>query len=235
MAHDVSEPEVDPGNLGADQPALTRQPTSDGTEAPPGTRVDATEAEAREVAEAARETEWDRPSFAKGLYLGPVRPLPDPPAPARRPPTTSSAARRSSPSCARSARSSTASAIEREDRIPDDYLKALADIGAFGMKIPQRVRRPRADHGLLRQGADAGRLGAPEPRRAGVGAPVDRRTRAGEDVRHRGAEAAVPAPLRRRARSPRSCSPSPTSAPTRPGWPRRPRSPRTARRTCSTA
>ena len=47
---------------------------------------------------------------------------------------------------------------------------------------------------------------------------------AGQAGRHGGAEAAVPAPLRRRARSPRSCSPSPTSGRTRPGWraPRRP-------------
>ncbi len=32
--------------------------------------VNATAEEARAVAEAARETEWNRPSFAKGLYLG---------------------------------------------------------------------------------------------------------------------------------------------------------------------
>ena len=31
---------------------------------------EATAADARAVAEAARETSWDRPSFAKGLYLG---------------------------------------------------------------------------------------------------------------------------------------------------------------------
>lgn len=31
--------------------------------------VNATAEEARAVAEAARETEWNRPSFAKGLYL----------------------------------------------------------------------------------------------------------------------------------------------------------------------
>jgi hypothetical protein len=34
------------------------------------TTRDVGEREAREVAEAARETEWDRPSFAKKLYLG---------------------------------------------------------------------------------------------------------------------------------------------------------------------
>ena len=32
--------------------------------------IEVTEQQSREVAEAARETEWQRPSFAKGLYLG---------------------------------------------------------------------------------------------------------------------------------------------------------------------
>src|SRR5689334_11169531 len=33
-------------------------------------RVDATERESRAVVEAAREKGWERPSFARGLYLG---------------------------------------------------------------------------------------------------------------------------------------------------------------------
>jgi hypothetical protein len=70
MTHDVSETEIEPRPAGGDQPASARQSASDGPEAPPGTRVDATAEEARELAEAAREAEWDRPSFAKGLYLG---------------------------------------------------------------------------------------------------------------------------------------------------------------------
>ena len=35
-----------------------------------GRKVEVTEREAREVAEAAREYGWDRPSFARELYLG---------------------------------------------------------------------------------------------------------------------------------------------------------------------
>ena len=46
--------------------------------------AEVSEREAREVAEAARETEWTRPSFAKELYLGRFDLSPDPPAPARR-------------------------------------------------------------------------------------------------------------------------------------------------------
>ena len=61
MAHDVSDTEVEPRTAGGDKPARTGQPERGGTGAPPGSRVDATEAEARQLAEAAREAEWNRP------------------------------------------------------------------------------------------------------------------------------------------------------------------------------
>ena len=38
--------------------------------APPPAAVEVSEKQAREVAEAARESGWSRPSFAKELYLG---------------------------------------------------------------------------------------------------------------------------------------------------------------------
>jgi hypothetical protein len=44
----------------------TQSPSSQ----PPGSRREATEREARRVAEEARETTWTGPSFAKELYLG---------------------------------------------------------------------------------------------------------------------------------------------------------------------
>ena len=92
--------------------------------------------EARELAEASRETEWTRPSFAKGLYLGRfdidlIHPHP----------------RSDADDEARSeeflAKLQTVvdgidgDRIEREAKIPDETFKALADIGAFGMKIPR--------------------------------------------------------------------------------------------------
>ena len=63
-----------------------------------------TEAEARQVAEQARETDWHLPSFGKQLFLGDfqldlISPHPQPDAGAR-----SSAARSSAPGCASSAR-----------------------------------------------------------------------------------------------------------------------------------
>jgi hypothetical protein len=47
----------------------TPQVAADGTTTEP-VKQDVSERQAREVAEAARETEWTRPSFAKELYLG---------------------------------------------------------------------------------------------------------------------------------------------------------------------
>ncbi len=128
MTHDVSETEVEP---------RARQSESDGPGAPPGTRVDATAEEARELAEAAREAEWDRPSFAKGLYLGRfdldlVHPHPRGAAEDVERGDAFLAELRAVCEKLDGQR------IEREDRIPDEFLAALSDIGTFGMKIPRQ-------------------------------------------------------------------------------------------------
>jgi alkylation response protein AidB-like acyl-CoA dehydrogenase len=92
--------------------------------------------EARAVAEAARETGWDRPSFAKGLYLGSfdlslVHPWPTPdPADVER--GEAFMAR-----LTEYAQTMDGRIIEREAKIPDEYLRGLADLGVFGMKIPE--------------------------------------------------------------------------------------------------
>jgi alkylation response protein AidB-like acyl-CoA dehydrogenase len=94
------------------------------------------EQEAREVAEAARETEWTRPSFAKELYLGRfdlslIHPHPR---------TTEADAERGDEFLAKlGAYCETLDGrrIEREDRIPDDYIAGFNELGVFGMKISQ--------------------------------------------------------------------------------------------------
>ena len=99
-------------------------------------RPDPSEREAREVAESAREAGWSRPSFAKGLYLGEldlslIHPFPEPdPAAAER---GEAFLAEVEAFCA----TLDGSRIEREDRIPDEYLAGLAGLGAFGIKIPQ--------------------------------------------------------------------------------------------------
>ncbi|KAA1427348.1 acyl-CoA dehydrogenase family protein [Nocardioides antri] len=99
-------------------------------------RAEVTEREARELAEAARDQRWERPSFAKGLYLGRfdldlIHPHPRGSAEDVQSGEAFLAELRTVCESLEGAR------IEREDRVPDDYIAALADIGAFGMKIPK--------------------------------------------------------------------------------------------------
>jgi alkylation response protein AidB-like acyl-CoA dehydrogenase len=102
-----------------------------------GAPVSVDEKQARKVAEEAREAEWRKPSFGKELFLGHLRlDLIDPwPVPDKE----------------RSARGEEflgklreflgevdGNQIERDARIPDEVLRGLAGLGAFGMKIDQR-------------------------------------------------------------------------------------------------
>jgi alkylation response protein AidB-like acyl-CoA dehydrogenase len=96
---------------------------------------DVGEREARQVAEEAREADWQKPSFGKQLYLGDFRldlihPHPRP---------SDEAARRGEEFCARLREfcetSVDGAVIERDARIPDEVVKGLAATGAFGMKI----------------------------------------------------------------------------------------------------
>ena len=97
---------------------------------------DATAADARAITEAARDTSWDRPSFAKGLYLGSfdlslIHPWPE--APADDVERGEAFMTRLTDFC----RTMSGRTIERDALIPDEYLKGLADLGVFGMKIPR--------------------------------------------------------------------------------------------------
>jgi len=92
------------------------------------------ERQARRVAEEAREASWDRPSFAKELYLGRFRP--DLIHPFPRP--AAADVERGEEFLARLAEHAATidgAAIEREGRIPADVLDGLRRIGAFGMRI----------------------------------------------------------------------------------------------------
>lgn len=104
--------------------------------ADPG-RPGPSEREARAVAEEARESGWTRPSFAKELYLGRFdlglvhpHPRPDPEDEAR----AEAFLARLREVCV----TIDGAAIERDAIVPDAAVRALADIGAFGMKIPVR-------------------------------------------------------------------------------------------------
>jgi len=99
------------------------------TESSPAT---VSERQARQVAEAARESEWRKPSFGKELFLGRFRlDLIDP----RPEPDQAKSAKAEEFLGKLGAYMSTVDglAIERDARIPDDVLRGLADLGAFGM------------------------------------------------------------------------------------------------------
>lgn len=116
--------------MSATQPGDTQptQPT-------PSTRPKVTEREARQVAEAAREQNWQRPSFAKELFLGRFRldlihphPLP-----------ADEDVRRGEAFLERlrafCETSIDGARIEREAKIPDETVRGLKELGALGMKI----------------------------------------------------------------------------------------------------
>lgn len=97
----------------------------------------ATEEEAREVAESARETEWTEPSFVRELFEGDFRfslihpyPEPDPADVAR-----------AAPFMARLERfmreKVDSDKIDRDGKIPPEIVEELRAMGAFGIKIPE--------------------------------------------------------------------------------------------------
>jgi hypothetical protein len=92
--------------------------------------------EARRVAEEARETEWKAPSFLKELFLGNFRldlvhPFPE--TPPERPEF-----RAFYDAMARFlAEDVDADRIDRDGKIPPEVIRRLAELGAFGMKVPK--------------------------------------------------------------------------------------------------
>ena len=101
------------------------------------TQTGPTEREARKVAEAARETEWTKPSFGKELFLGRLRLDLVDPWPSNSPEQVAAGEaflERLRPYV----ETIDGAAIEREASIPDDVFSGLAELGAFGMKLPTK-------------------------------------------------------------------------------------------------
>jgi len=95
----------------------------------------ASEKEARDVAEAARESEWSGPSFVRELFLGRFRLDLIHPHPAEDPEET----RRAQPFLDKLEaflHRVDSDMIDRTGEIPEEYVQELRDMGAFGIKIP---------------------------------------------------------------------------------------------------
>ncbi len=96
----------------------------------------ATEQEARDVAEAARESDWVEPSFLRELFLGRLRldlihPFP---------PENDVEAENARPFMEKLRTvldSVDSDAIDRDGHIPEEVVQQFRDIGAFGIKIPR--------------------------------------------------------------------------------------------------
>ncbi len=97
----------------------------------------ATEQEAREVAEAAREKEWQQPSFVRQLFEGKVDVKLIHPFPSQ----SAADIAKARPFLERLERFMQervdADKIDRDGKIPVEVIQGLRDLGAFGIKIPE--------------------------------------------------------------------------------------------------
>ncbi|MFI7488682.1 acyl-CoA dehydrogenase family protein [Micromonospora echinaurantiaca] len=125
-----------PDGAGPDQPTPADGVTTPGVAGPLPTEAgQVSEKEARQVAEAARESTWDRPSFGRELFLGRFRldlinpwPRSDPADDARADEFLGQLREFLTTEV-------DGAAIERDASIPDEVFHGLARLGAFGMKI----------------------------------------------------------------------------------------------------
>ena len=191
--------------------------------------VNVTEREAREVVEAARETEWKLPSFGKELFLGNFRLDLIHPQPPLDPIAVEKGERFLESLRVFLEEHVDPLQIERDAKIPDSVIDGLKQLGALGMKVPEQYGGLGPVAGVLQPRARAGRELARRDLDDALGAPVDRRRRAADAVRLRGAEAQVAAAgrqgphlrvpvdrARRRARTRRGSARSRRRPPTEP-------------------
>ncbi|EUA30223.1 acyl-CoA dehydrogenase, N-terminal domain protein [Mycobacterium xenopi 4042] len=179
-----------------------------------------TEEQARAVAEESREAGWEKPSFAKELFLGRfplelIHPFPRPSA------DETARTEEFLGKLREFLQNVDGSVIERDSQIPDEYVKGLAELGCFGMKIPSEygglnMSQVAYNRALMMVATVHPSLGALLSAHQSIGyrnhsslpGPRNRSGGSCRDVR--------PGQFRR------FCSPNRTSARTRHGW-RRPR------------
>ncbi|HEX6944355.1 MAG TPA: acyl-CoA dehydrogenase family protein [Gemmatimonadaceae bacterium] len=97
----------------------------------------ASEREARETAESARETEWEHPSFVRELFLGRFRLDLIHPHPEQNDPDEAARAIDFLNKLRAVLERTDSDAIDRDGEIPESVVQELRDIGAFGIKIPR--------------------------------------------------------------------------------------------------
>src|SRR3954468_4662349 len=98
----------------------------------------ASEQEARDVAEAARESEWSGPSFVRELFLGRFRLDLIHPHPAHSDASEEARAQVFFGKLRKFLERIDSDMIDRTGEIPEEYVQELRDIGAFGIKVPRQ-------------------------------------------------------------------------------------------------
>jgi len=96
----------------------------------------ATEKEARDVAEAARESDWSGPSFVRELFLGRYRLDLIHPHPVAHDPAEAARAKPFFDKLRAFLERVDSDMIDRTGEIPEEYVQELREMGAFGIKIP---------------------------------------------------------------------------------------------------
>jgi alkylation response protein AidB-like acyl-CoA dehydrogenase len=97
----------------------------------------ASEREARETAESARETEWEHPSFVRELFLGRFRLDLIHPHPEQNDPDEAARAADFLAKLRGVMEQVDSDEIDRTGEIPESVVQKLRDIGAFGIKVPR--------------------------------------------------------------------------------------------------
>ena len=147
------------------------------------------EKEARDVVEAARESEWKLPSFGKQLFLGDFRLDLIHPQPRLDPEAIEKGEHFLAELQAVLAAEVDPLEIERDAKIPDRVVDALKGIGALGMKVPTEYGGLGLSQVYYAKALAARRQLQLGDLHAAECAPVDRCGRAATAVRLRGAAA----------------------------------------------
>ncbi len=175
-----------------------------------------TEREARQIAEEARDTPYQKPSFGKELFLGRLRmDLIHP-----HPRAAEDVERKGEEFLTRLREFCETKVdgglIEREARIPDEVFAGLKELGAFGMKIDEKygglgLTQVYYNKALMLFGSASPAIGALLSAHQSIGVPQPVKLFGTEEQKHKYLPRCA-APT-----SARSCSPSRTSAATRRG------------------
>ena len=177
------------------------------------------EEQARAVAEESRESGWDKPSLAKELFLGRfplelIHPFPKP---------ADEEAARTEKFLAQLREfldTIDGSVIERDAQIPDEYVKGLAELGCFGMKIPSEygglnMSQVAYNRALMMVSTVHASLGALLSAHQSIGVPEPLKLAGTPEQNRSSCRGVLPGRYRR------FCSPNRMWVPTRHGWHRR--------------